>query len=195
MTKIQNGHHFDIQLPKWQILLLYSACNAYWSTLVSFNTRKTWKTKKGNISKKFKMAAILMDLHQMDAIHWRPHMINFQQTVITYYACANYAKLLIIIVGYNLHLWFSRLFACHSCMIILPITPCAVKWNAFVSTGFPVVWKPRSKGYTTLISNQFGHSFVATRICSCCTLGWDIFPPKYYVSPNEKHQDKLICTH
>ena len=55
MTKIQNGHHFDVQVPKWQIVLLYSASNTYWFTLVY--------SKSGKFPK-FKMNAIMTYLHQ-----------------------------------------------------------------------------------------------------------------------------------
>ena len=64
MTKIQNGHHFGVQTPKWQIVLLYSVCNTYWSTLVSFDTRKTRKNQKVENDKNSKMAAILTYKHQ-----------------------------------------------------------------------------------------------------------------------------------
>ena len=47
MTKIQNGRHFDVQTPKWQIVLFYSASNTYWSTLVSFDTRENLENQSG----------------------------------------------------------------------------------------------------------------------------------------------------
>ena len=88
---IQNGHHFDVHIQKWQILLLYNACSAHWCALVSSNTRKNSKK-----SKSAKLSKIQNGCHfDVLAPKWLNFLLGsvYQYSIVSFNHCLIQEKL------------------------------------------------------------------------------------------------------